>query len=238
MDKVLVFDIWGEYAHFRKYYTTTSPLSYSIPPRTAVTGFIGAILGLGKEVYLTHFTKKQAFITVGLLNPVKKVRISENLINTKDNYFIPVRKTGHQPRTQIRFEFIKDPKYRLYFYHTDEGLYAKTKNLLADHKSIYTPYLGISEHIANFEFIGEIKTQKSFSEDFVEVDSVIPEDPTNKIGFETNLEYFSETMPIEMDFDRTVVEYKNIMFERNGHRIKAKLKEFWELDNGERIVFM
>ena len=234
MDKVLVFDIWGEYAHFRKYYTTTSPLSYSIPPRTAVTGFIGAILGLGKEKYLKHFTKKQAFIAVRLLNPVKKVRISENLIDTENVKRMHLIKN----RTQIRFEFIKDPKYRLYFYHTDEGLYALTKNLLADHKSIYTPYLGISEHIANFEFIGEINTQKRFSEDFVEVDSAIPEDPTNKIGFETNLEYFSETMPIEMDFDRTVVEYKNIMFERNGHRIKAKLKEFWELDNGERIVFM
>ena len=234
MDKVLVFDIWGEYAHFRKYYTTTSPLSYSIPPRTAVTGFIGAILGLGKEKYLKHFTKKQAFIAVRLLNPVKKVRISENLIDTENVKRMHLIKN----RTQIRFEFIKDPKYRLYFYHTDEGLYALTKNLLADHKSIYTPYLGISEHIANFEFIGEINTQKRFSEDFVEVDSVIPEDPTNKIGFETNLEYFSETMPIEMDFDRTVVEYKNIIFERNGHRIKAKLKEFWELDNGERIVFM
>ena len=234
MDKVLVFNIWGEYAHFRKYYTTTSPLSYSIPPRTAVTGFIGAILGLGKEKYLKHFTKKQAFIAVRLLNPVKKVRISENLIDTENVKRMHLIKN----RTQIRFEFIKDPKYRLYFYHTDEGLYALTKNLLADHKSIYTPYLGISEHIANFEFIGEINTQKRFSEDFVEVDSVIPEDPTNKIGFETNLEYFSETMPIEMDFDRTVVEYKNIMFERNGHRIKAKLKEFWELDNGERIVFM
>ena len=234
MDKVLVFDIWGEYAHFRKYYTTTSPLSYSIPPRTVVTGFIGAILGLGKEKYLKHFTKKQAFIAVRLLNPVKKVRISENLIDTENVKRMHLIKN----RTQIRFEFIKDPKYRLYFYHTDEGLYALTKNLLADHKSIYTPYLGISEHIANFEFIGEINTQKRFSEDFVEVDSAIPEDPTNKIGFETNLEYFSETMPIEMDFDRTVVEYKNIMFERNGHRIKAKLKEFWELDNGERIVFM
>jgi len=238
MNKVLVFDVWGEYAHFRKYYTTTSPLSYSIPPRTAVTGFIGAILGLKKEEYLRHFTKKQAFITVGLLNPVKKVRISENLINTKDGYFIPFRKTGHQPRTQIRFEFIKDPKYRLYFYHTDDGLYARTKNLLADHKSIYTPYLGISEHIANFEFIGEMNIQKKILEDFVEVDSVIPEDPANKIEFEANMEYFSETMPIEMDFDRTVVEYRNIMFERNGQRIKAKLKEFWELDNGERILFM
>ncbi len=234
MDKVLVFNIWGEYAHFRKYYTTTSPLSYSIPPRTAVTGFIGAILGLGKEKYLKHFTKKQAFIAVRLLNPIKKVRISENLIDTENVKRMHLIKN----RTQIRFEFIKDPKYRLYFYHTDEGLYALTKNLLADHKSIYTPYLGISEHIANFEFIGEMNIQKRFSEDFVKVDSVIPEDPTNKIGFETNLEYFSETMPIEMDFDRTVVEYKNIMFERNGHRIKAKLKEFWELDNGERIVFM
>jgi len=234
MDKVLVFNIWGEYAHFRKYYTTTSPLSYSIPPRTAVTGFIGAILGLGKEKYLKHFTKKQAFIAVRLLNPIKKVRISENLIDTENVKRMHLIKN----RTQIRFEFIKNPKYRLYFYHTDEGLYALTKNLLADHKSIYTPYLGISEHIANFEFIGEMNSQKSFSEDFVKVDSVIPEDPTNKIGFETNFEYFSETMPIEMDFDRTVVEYKNIMFERNGHRIKAKLKEFWELDNGERIVFM
>jgi CRISPR-associated protein Cas5h len=234
MDKVLVFDIWGEYAHFRKYYTTTSPLSYSIPPRTAVTGFIGAILGLGKEEYLKHFTKKQAFITVGLLNPVKKVRISENLIDTKS----AIRMHLIKNRTQIRFEFIKDPKYRLYFYHTDEGLYTRTKNLLADHKSIYTPYLGISEHIANFEFIGEMNIQKKILEDFVKVDSVIPEDQTNKIEFETDLEYFSETMPIEMDFDRTVVEYKNIMFERNGQRIKVKLKEFWELDNGERILFM
>lgn len=234
MDKVLVFDIWGEYAHFRKYYTTTSPLSYSIPPRTAVTGFIGAILGLGKEEYLKHFTKKQAFITVGLLNPVKKVRISENLIDTKS----AIRMHLIKNRTQIRFEFIKDPKYRLYFYHTDEGLYTRTKNLLADHKSIYTPYLGISEHIANFEFIGEMNIQKKILEDFVKVDSVIPEDQTNKIEFETDLEYFSETMPIEMDFDRTVVEYKNIMFERNGQRIKAKLEEFWELDNGERIIFM
>jgi CRISPR-associated protein Cas5h len=238
MDKVLVFDAWGEYAHFRKYYTTTSPLSYSLPPRTVVSGFIGAILGLGKEEYLKHFTKKQAFIAVKLLNPVKKVRISENLINTKDNQFIPIRKPGHQPRTQIRFEFIKDPKYRLYFYHFDEKLYDKTKKLLTDHKSIYTPYLGISEHIANFEFVGEIRSQKRILEDFVDIDSVVPEDPMNKIKFETDLEYFSETMPIEMDFDRTVIEYKNIMFERNGRKIKVKLNEFLELDNGERIVFM
>ena len=72
VDQVLVFDIWGEYAHFRKYYTTTSPLSYSLPTRTALTGLIGAITGFKKDEYLKHFTKDQAFIAVRLLKPIKK----------------------------------------------------------------------------------------------------------------------------------------------------------------------
>lgn len=49
MDKMLVFDVWGDYAHFRRFYTTTSPLSFPIPPRTALCGLIGAIIGLEKE---------------------------------------------------------------------------------------------------------------------------------------------------------------------------------------------
>ena len=48
MKKVLVFDIWSEYGHFKKPYTTTSPLTFSIPSRTALTGIIGAILGIEK----------------------------------------------------------------------------------------------------------------------------------------------------------------------------------------------
>ena len=154
MDKILVFDVWGEYAHFRKYYTTTSPLSFSIPPRTAISGLIGAILGLPKDEYLKYFSKQQAQIAVRILNPIKKVRLAENLINTKDDYFIPIKKGAHSPRTQIRFEFVKDAKYRIYLYHTDPNIFNKAKSMLLHHKCVYTPCLGITEHIANFEFIG------------------------------------------------------------------------------------
>ncbi|MEW6070945.1 MAG: CRISPR-associated protein Cas5, partial [Candidatus Thermoplasmatota archaeon] len=42
----LVFTIKGQFAHWRKWFTTTSPLTYSFPPRTAVIGLIGAILGV------------------------------------------------------------------------------------------------------------------------------------------------------------------------------------------------
>ena len=43
--KCLVFDIKGDYGHFKKYYTTSSPLTFSIPPRTTVSGMIGALIG-------------------------------------------------------------------------------------------------------------------------------------------------------------------------------------------------
>ena len=48
--EILIFDISSEYGHFRKFNTTTSPLTYSIPTRTAVVGIIGAILGLEREI--------------------------------------------------------------------------------------------------------------------------------------------------------------------------------------------
>jgi CRISPR-associated protein Cas5h len=60
--KVLVFDVWGEFGHFRKHYTTTSPLTYSIPPRTAIAGMIAAIEGFGKDEYLQYFSKEMQIL--------------------------------------------------------------------------------------------------------------------------------------------------------------------------------
>ena len=85
IERLLVFDVWGDYAHFRRFYTTTSPLTFPIPPRTAICGLIGAILGLEKtnNEYLKYFKLKDAFIGLRLLKPVKKTIISENFIHTK-----------------------------------------------------------------------------------------------------------------------------------------------------------
>jgi CRISPR-associated protein Cas5h len=102
MDKILVFDIWSEYAHFRKFYTTTSPLTFSIPPRTALCGLMGALLGLSKETYLKNFPKTKARFAVKLLNPVKKVRFSENLIDTESINTMNVIKQ----HTRLKFEFL------------------------------------------------------------------------------------------------------------------------------------
>ena len=56
--------------------------------------------------------------------------------------------------------------------------------------------------------------------------------------FEEGKEYFSEVMPCEMGEEREVTDYREILFERNGKSIRAKAKDLWELENGERIVFI
>lgn len=232
--KVLVFDVWGEFGHFRKHYTTTSPLTYSIPSRTAVAGMIGAIVGFGKDEYLQHFSKESANIAVKISCPIKKTRIAENLIDTKIAPMMSRIKT----RTQIRFEVLKDVKYRIYFSHSSEEVYNKLYSMLKEHKSVYTLCLGLSEHIANYEFIGEMEAVSELSGSEREIHSVIPEKELVKISFEEGKEYFSETIPIEMLPNREVTEYGKILFERNAKCILANVNNLWRLENGDGIIFM
>ncbi len=235
-DRVIVFDVWGDYAHFRKNYSTSSPLTYSFPPRTALSGLIGAIAGLDKSDYFCKFFRDGALIGCRILAPVKKVRIGENLIDTKTALKMHLIKN----RTQIRFEFVKDPKYRIYFSHSDEEFYEKVKEMLSSHQSIYTPCLGLSELICNFEYVGEYERMAAV-EEIQEIDSVVPGKFIQKTEFEEGKEYFSEVMPCEMGEAREVTDYREILFERNGKSIRAKASELWELKNGgsrERILFL
>lgn len=249
IDKLLVFDVWGDYAHFRRFYTTTSPLTFTVPPRTALCGLIGAIIGLEKEnnEYLRNFVTDKACIGLKLLSPVKKVVIAENLINTKDNYFTLIRKIRHQPRTQINFEFLKDPRYRVYFYHTDKEIHQQLKENLEAHKSVYTPCLGLSENIANFAFVGEFEVKANSSiDEYVQIDSVLPSEKIvgeKGINFNLEGEFFSMKVPIELNLERVVTKYSDLFFEKNGKRIEVKLTEpYWTIDyeNGtqENIVFI
>ncbi len=246
--QVLIFDVWGYYAHFRRFYTTTSPLTFPIPPRTALCGLIGAIIGKEKEDndYLKYFTLNKASIGLRLLKPVKKVTIAENLIHTKN-----AKGPGMNlitERMQINFEFLKDQKYRIYFHHTDENIYQQLKENLINHKSVYTPCLGLSENIANFAFVGEFKVKSETTGEYVQINSVLPTEKIAEkqgINFNSEGEYFSIQVPIELNLDRIVTRYSDIFFERTGKPVEAKLiSPYWSIDynykggTNENIVFI
>ena len=110
--RLLVFEISGEYGHFRKFNTTSSPLTYAIPTRTALIGILGAILGIerekssgvfpeGKKPLIEQFARTESRFAVQILNPIKKVNIGFNLLDTGKSHssFFNIKN-----RTQIEFE--------------------------------------------------------------------------------------------------------------------------------------
>ncbi|MCL0095320.1 type I-B CRISPR-associated protein Cas5b [Dehalococcoidia bacterium] len=237
-DQFIVFDVWGDYAHFKKHYTTSSPLTFTIPPRTTVTGLVSAVIGLGKDEYLHHMTKDKAHVAVRLLNTVRKTRLGMNLINTKDGYWTPVKKGFHEPRRPIRFELLKDPRFRIYFSHQDLQLHEALMENLKAHKSVYTPCLGTSELIANFSYIGQFRTSaKGEASQFIPVVTTLPMDVALDINLmEPGYKFFKERMPTEMQAGRDVTEYREVLYEIQGKPIHARLKESFLLENDEYIV--
>ncbi len=242
--KVIVFDIWGDYGHFKKRYTTTSPLTHSIPPRTTVMGLISAIAGLKKDEYQEYFSRDKSKLALQILNPVKKVRFSLNLISTKSEHLIaPPLLNYFKRHTIITYEFLKDPKYRIYFYHEDNNFYNTLRNLLIEHKSIYTPALGLSELICNFGWIGEYYiTERKNSHELTYISSILPIKKSSdgksimNIKPEKDKKYSLETVPYFMNASREVEEYIELLIEENGKTINTIPETYWELEDGTKII--
>jgi len=131
--KAAVFDIYGDYGHFGKQYTTSSPLTFSFPPPPTVKGIIGAILGFDKNSYHTKLDQAGLKLGVSILSPIRHSRITINHINTKGGHW-----TIEHGRIQIRTEFLCFPRYRLYISLSDGDVYESLKKMLISHQTVFT----------------------------------------------------------------------------------------------------
>ena len=237
--KVLLFDIWGDYGHFRKFYTTSSPLTFSFPPPSTIEGILGAISGVDKQQYLDVFSPAKCKIAIKITAPVKNVRMGINLINTKGNYWIPYGNKHHEPRTQIRTEFVKDPYYRIYFSYKDDNVLERLNGFIKEHKSVYTVSLGLSELLADFKYIGLCNAECISDGKKVNLSSTVGFSNliADGLEIETGKKYFKEKMPIVMNPERTIEKYDDVIFEPEGKTIKAKVNAYYRLENGENITF-
>lgn len=239
--KLIVFDIWGDFAHFKKFYTTSSPLTFSFPPPPTIAGIIGAIYGAEKSQndYLRLFMNEKCKLGVQILRPIKKIRMGINLSETKGkNIYRPA--STPNVRTQIRTEFIRFPQYRLFFAHQSEGIYQKVRANLVEHRTSFTISLGLSELIANFKFVGEFEFDNTKSEGFVEIVTPILANnlvSPDSIEIQKDKMYFKERIPVFMTPERLVTNYDDVLFESNGGTIIAKVKLHQVLSDGTNIAF-
>lgn len=240
--QVLVFDLWGDYACFRRFYTTASPLTFAVPPPPTLAGILGAILGVSKEDYMEVLGADHCRLGVRLLQPVKKMRLGTNWIKTKDRvgtgYFSQGRIGERDP---VMVEFLKDPAYRIYAAPANEATYANLRDNLVHHCSVFTVSLGLSELLANFRWVGEFAAEP-LEPGRYEVATIVPQPSVRwtpegqGIQFEEGKAYVSELLPMAMNRHREVSRYDQIIISTTGQTILADIKEGVRLGD-ECVVF-
>lgn len=258
IDKLLIFDIKGPAAHFRKFYTNSSSLSYTFPPRTTITGLIAGMLGREKDNYYEEFSSEKCKIAVSIRTPVRKIMQTVNYIRTKSLGELNLSE-GH---TQIPLEIVLPSgnfdvlKYRIYFYHNGKTFY-ELKEFLNSGKFFYPPYLGISEFIAEIKFIDFIEKDKieKISDSSVPIEIVtvvnVKQIPNGGLTFEQDSEkpfqYIKERMPLEFDSKRKLKKGASFIYEKIHNKAKLKIKgnyykiDYYDSEKGkmvENIVFM
>lgn len=253
INDVLIFDIYGPVAHFRKYYTNSSSLSYAFPPRTVITGLVAGLLGWERDSYYDILSPQNCSVAVKLETPYRKIFQTVNYLFVKSLSEL----NGCSGHTQIPLELVvpsigeKEIRYRIYFAHHDEAIMNELASVLENRKYYYPPYLGLTEFIAKVEPVatkGVIISEIPPGE-IVEVRTPVNKNCLQKGGIffeipdsDVPLQYLKERMPLFFLPGRKLGGIADFVFEKNQRPMRAILKtSAWKvkyLDNEETIVFM
>lgn len=235
----LVFDLKGKFAHFRKFYTNSSSLSYSVPPRTTIEGLIAAILGYERDSYYEILDSQKLNIGLKKLTPTRKIVQSLNYIKATSISHV-IKPKEH---TQVPFEIVTSEGnlgYRVYVNHIDERLMEDLEDRLKNNRFYYVPYLGVASFNLSLEFKGRFQGKLKFDEDFIEISSIIRKSLIKEGGLDVNMEgiLVKEKMPRDFLKDRIVKEIEDYIFEENGGPLRVKLNSNYYEINDEKIVLM
>jgi CRISPR-associated protein Cas5h len=240
VERVIGFDLWGRYAHYKKIFATTTALTYPIPVKTAIYGMVGAMIGLEKEKnqYLAHFKPGECQIGIQVMRPLAFQRINTNL-----RAVFGQMKAGDN-RKPTMMEYVHEPRYRIFITHRDSIIMDDIRMRLQERECIFTPTLGLANLLANFQWVGEWEIKRLRAENSLPIHSVIPRrrlvrlDPQFAFGNGNHIFEVSE-YALEMDEERNVLDRDDIILDQKGVPIHAQVSEYIPIDHGgktEHIV--
>ncbi|MCL6633561.1 MAG: CRISPR-associated protein Cas5 [Alicyclobacillus herbarius] len=136
---VLVFDLRGSMAHFRRPDTTATHASYPFIPRTALRGLLAAILGL--EMF-----EGEAWAGIELLAPVQT---SVQEVSMLGKGYLTSGPAMNRPTA---IELVVNPAYRIYYHGACQGELARR---IREGYSHYHTYLGSAYCLTKPTYVGE-----------------------------------------------------------------------------------
>jgi CRISPR-associated protein Cas5h len=246
-NRILELKLSGKFAHFRKFYTNASSLTYLIPPRTAICGLLASILQIERDCYYNLMSSDKLGIAISLVPNIYYHKVFQTLNYAQDkSKNIPINDlSAHK---QCRLELLKaqgtkNLEWILYlcFNSAEENNFAELENKIKEKNFGYGLYLGQRQFIAHLELIrtysqGEFKPISE--SDYL--DSAIERELIEGITSQ-DCDLIMERMPLEQELIegkrksyRQTKRFGNIVIETNGKRIPGKFKDLIELQNIQR----
>ena len=250
-NQVIVFDIWSDYAYFRKPYTTTTALTYNFIPRSTIEGLVCAILGIDRY---ERFNKLiDCKIGLRILSEIKKMPFST--IHIHPDFWITMGQYATNEisnniknfRSRVNLELLVKPKYRIYF--ADNKYNSELEFQLKNHQTVYTPYLGTSTMISNFEYIGTFQcTPNKSDHKFIEISSIVPyiKNIPNLMIEKDMIYAIEQNIPGKLNQNRDLLLSYSAVYNANNGIIKVKDIEYQSIKytnsinetNVENFVFI
>lgn len=231
--KMLAFDVLGYMAHFRRFYTSVTSLSYHFPPRSTVAGLLAAILGLERDSYYDLFSRDKCGIALSILLPLRKLTLSLNHLDTDSVTISRLRGIGNRVPTTIELILPEPPHqrlgYRVFVSHSEAKIFEELRKRLRSGAYAYPPALGPAYCLAdvNLVFDDEVEVFEADGDEFP-VSTVIREDLiidggiVPKAGLKIMVE---ERLPPYFKADRKPVgRSANYFFEVSGKPIPVKIR--------------
>lgn len=252
IDRIISFKLCGKFAHFRKFYTNSSSLSYLVPPRTVVIGLLASILKIPRDEYYEIFSEEKCKISVSVSPGIKirKQTQSMNYLHTK--YFNLIAKgnpKGIAQHSQCKLELLMSPEdgnieYCIYVgYHSDNDTFIRLEQHLAKNDLGYGLYLGQRQFrcfIEDFRII----TDLIFMSESEYLDSICIEDNWEDFVPNGDIRIISEQMPIHFikatgkkQIGREPTTVRRVYFESSGKRLKGLYKNCYLLEGDRYISF-
>ncbi|MEM0506202.1 MAG: CRISPR-associated protein Cas5 [Thermosphaera sp.] len=230
---MLVFDVVSSMAHFRRFYSTVTSLSYYFPPRNTIVGLLAAILGRERDSYYDLFSQENCGLALSILIPLRKLTLPINYLDTDQVSLSRLRGIGNRVPTTIEFVLPEPPytnlRYRIFLTHRSQEIFKEVARRIKTKKPFYPPSLGPAYCLAELVYVleGEARIQHSDGDEFpistvIREDLIAPNGLAPKENFKIAIE---ERLPPNFSANRAPAGRSfNYIFETNGRQIPIRIK--------------
>lgn len=221
----VAFDVTAPIAMFRRPYTTTSSVSFPLPPPTAIAGLLGAIIGLTNGSHEKAYNAKYwdeikgTKIALSIINPISWFSTTINFWNLKE--------PQKNPHIRVKHQFVRQPKFRVYVHG---GVEEKLRQHLENGTFIYTPCLGTAYAIADIEYLGQFPHQP-VEQKTISLSSVLPllDNQAVQIDILASKTVFRDALPFSLTSERSLIKTINTVY-TSSFKEKLYLKSWEGLD--------